>query len=226
MVRFRHPEEVAEQPRAAATVSEFAFAKGVAGPRKQPTQDRSRHTVAAILEATLRVLDEVGGQGLTTSRVAEVAGVSVGTLYQYFPNRDALLNALLADHLEAAITAVERECVASAGRPDAVARVVRAFLGVKATRANASRILNKAFGVGMLDDRPIVKAATHRGHLALGRLLSGSDTPDDATLARAAIASAALEGIMRQAIGEDPERLRDPAWVDQVVRVAASLTGP
>ena len=93
--------------KAANGVSEFAFADGVAGPRKQPTQDRSKHTVAAILEATIRVLDEVGSTGLTTTRVAEVAGVSVGTLYQYFPNREALLNALLADHLEAAIGAVE-----------------------------------------------------------------------------------------------------------------------
>ena len=96
---------------------EFAFADGVAGPRKLPTQGRSRETVSVILEATIRVLDEVGIDRLTTTRVATVAGVSVGTLYQYFPNRDALLDALLADHLERAIGTLEREARASSAEP-------------------------------------------------------------------------------------------------------------
>ncbi|HEY0255011.1 MAG TPA: helix-turn-helix domain-containing protein, partial [Kofleriaceae bacterium] len=149
---FRHPLWVPTQPRAPAAVSEFAFADGIAGPRKHPTQGRSKHTVAAILEATIRVLDEVGSDRLTTTRVAEVAGVSVGTLYQYFPNRDALINALLADHLEGAISAVERECEACMALPREVAveRVVRAFLAEKASRAVAARIMNQAFGTGLL----------------------------------------------------------------------------
>ena len=226
MVRFRHPVEVSEQPRAAAQVSEFAFAEGIAGPRKQPTQDRSKHTVAAILEATIRVLDEVGGAALKTTRVAEVAGVSVGTLYQYFPNREALINALLADHLEAAISAVERECEASAHLPiaESAPRVVRAFLAAKALRVTASRIMNKAFGIGMLDDRPLVQAATHRAQRALGKLMARGGEPDAAMLARATIACAALEGVVRQAISDDPDTLRDPVWVEQVVRIASALT--
>jgi AcrR family transcriptional regulator len=212
------------QRRAANGVSEFAFADGVAGPRKQPTQDRSKHTVAAILEATIRILDEAGSAGLTTTRVAEVAGVSVGTLYQYFPNRDALLNALLADHLEAAISAVEAECVACAGVPlaDAAPRVVRAFLAAKATRAVASRIMNKAFGIGMLDDRPLVVAATHRAHLAIAKLVSGGTEPSPEVLSQASLACSALEGIVRAAIMEDPDRLHDPVWTEQVVRIATA----
>ncbi len=215
-----------EQPRASTAVSEFAFAGGGVGPRKQPTQERSKHTVSAILEATIRVLDEVGGEALTTTRVAEVAGVSVGTLYQYFPNRDALLNALLADHLEAAISAVERECAACAGvaLAEAAPRVVRAFLAEKAKRAVASRIMNKAFGIGMLDDRPMVRAAGQRAHRALGTLLANGGEPDAATIARAVVACSALEGMVHQAILDDPDLLRDPAWVEQVVRVASALT--
>ena len=210
--------------RAANGVSEFAFADGIAGPRKQPTQDRSRHTVAAILEATIRVLDEAGSAGLTTTRVAEVAGVSVGTLYQYFPNRDALLNALLADHLEAAIAAVERECTACAGLPlaEAAPRVVRAFLAAKATRAAASRIMNKAFGIGMLDDRPLVVAATHRAHLAIGKLATGTAEPSPDIMSKASLACSALEGIVRAAITDDPDRLNDPVWIEQVVRIATA----
>lgn len=71
-------------------------------PRNQPRQSRSRVTVDAILEATIRVLEQEGADAATTSRVAEVAGVSVGTLYQYFANRDAILHALQDRELERA----------------------------------------------------------------------------------------------------------------------------
>jgi AcrR family transcriptional regulator len=217
---FRYPDWVADRPRAAPTVSEFAFADGVASPRKQPTQGRSKHTVAAILEATFRVLD--GGGDLTTTRVADVAGVSVGTLYQYFPNREALINALLADHLEAAITAVERECEACANVPRATAteRIVRAFLEAKAARSENQKIMNKAFGVGMLDDRPLVRAASQRARIALARLFA-SHEPEAAAEVRAGLLCDAVEGIMRGA-AQDPDRWRDQAWVDHVVRICVA----
>lgn len=60
-------------------------------PRKKPKQDRARVTVEAIVEATTRILEEDGLAGLSTNRVARVAGVSVGSLYQYFPNKEALV---------------------------------------------------------------------------------------------------------------------------------------
>jgi AcrR family transcriptional regulator len=175
--------------------------------------------VAAILQATIRVLDEAGGEALTTTRVAEVAGVSVGTLYQYFPNRDALINGLLADHLEAAIGAVERAAAASAGLPREVAieRVVRAFLAEKAARATASRIMSKAFAPGMLDDRPMVRVAAQRAHVAVATLLE----PGDQALARARLACNALEGMVHGAL-VDPSVFGDPVWVDQVVKIAVA----
>lgn len=69
-------------------------------PRKRPVQDRSRQTVDRILEAAARIFDEDGYRRTTTNRVAEAAGVSVGSLYQYFPNKDALLVALAERHVE------------------------------------------------------------------------------------------------------------------------------
>lgn len=68
-------------------------------PRKSPVQARSSASVEAILDATLQVLLAVGKERLTTTRVAMRAGVSVGTLYQYFPNKSALLQAALRRHL-------------------------------------------------------------------------------------------------------------------------------
>ncbi|MEX1827767.1 TetR/AcrR family transcriptional regulator [Luteibacter sp. CQ10] len=69
-------------------------------PRKTPRQARSAATVAAIFEATIQVLLVDGYAGLTTTRVAARAGVSVGTMYQYFPHRNALLYAVLEAYLE------------------------------------------------------------------------------------------------------------------------------
>jgi AcrR family transcriptional regulator len=77
-------------------------------PRNQPQQPRSRATVGVIMDAAIRVLDREGLEALTTSRVAEVAGVSVGTLYQYFAHRDAIIDALQDRELERAGAMLER----------------------------------------------------------------------------------------------------------------------
>jgi len=64
-------------------------------PRKTPTQPRSAQTVAALLEAAAQVLERDGLEGFNTNAVAERAGVSIGSLYQYFPGKDALTLALM-----------------------------------------------------------------------------------------------------------------------------------
>jgi len=69
------------------------------GPRKLAKQARSQATVDAILEAAAQVFERYGYAGATTNRIAERAGVSIGSLYQYFPNKDAILVALTRQHL-------------------------------------------------------------------------------------------------------------------------------
>lgn len=70
-------------------------------PRKQPTQERSRVTMQAILEGAARVFGREGWNA-TTNRIAEETGVSIGTLYEYFPNKESLLVALARAHVELA----------------------------------------------------------------------------------------------------------------------------
>jgi len=70
-------------------------------PRKKPRQRRSRETVEVVLEAAAQVFDREG-LAATTNRIAERAGVSIGSLYQYFPNKHALLNALAQRHVQTA----------------------------------------------------------------------------------------------------------------------------
>ena len=92
-------------------------------PRKTPVQARSTVTVEAIQEATIQVLLQSGPERLTTTRVAERAGVSVGTLYQYYPNKQALLSAVLEQHLEKVAGALEGAC--DAHRHEELERMVR-----------------------------------------------------------------------------------------------------
>ncbi len=79
-------------------------------PRKDPTQERSRATVEAILGAAVATFASRGYPRTTTNEMARRAGISVGSLYQYFPNKDAILTALLDRHLQA-VAATIRECV-------------------------------------------------------------------------------------------------------------------
>jgi AcrR family transcriptional regulator len=77
-------------------------------PRNSPQQSRSRTTFSVILDAAIRILDREGSDAATTSRIAEVAGVSVGTLYQYFGNRDQILQALQQREFERASVMMQR----------------------------------------------------------------------------------------------------------------------
>ncbi|HEX2492806.1 MAG TPA: TetR/AcrR family transcriptional regulator [Steroidobacter sp.] len=69
-------------------------------PRKRASQERSRLTVDALLEATARVLLKDGYEGASTNRIAAAAGVSIGSLYQYFPSKEALVAAVIERHTQ------------------------------------------------------------------------------------------------------------------------------
>lgn len=85
-------------------------------PRKIPQQARSSATVEAIHDATVQVLLAEGAGRLSTTRVAERAGVSVGTLYQYYPHKQALLFAIVERHLEGLMTRMEARAGQLKGR--------------------------------------------------------------------------------------------------------------
>lgn len=112
-------------------------------PRKLPRQARSQATVEAILDATARILVERGYAQASTNAVAQRAGVSVGSLYQYFPNKDALVRALHDRHVEQqlAIIGQELERHAQSSLETAIAAIVEAT--VEAHRVD--RDLHRAF---------------------------------------------------------------------------------
>lgn len=78
-------------------------------PRRKPTQSRSKILVDAIINASQQILVEEGAEQLTTKRIAEVAGITIGSLYQYFPNKEAILTNLFNEKIAAETEQISRE---------------------------------------------------------------------------------------------------------------------
>jgi AcrR family transcriptional regulator len=145
-------------------------------PRKRPVQARATQTVDAIVEACIDVLLSQGIEGLTTTRVAIAAGVSVGSLYQWFPNKQALLEGALASHLDALVATMEAACTGVAGHPleQVVLAIVDAWLAPRLARARVSRAL---LAVALEPAwQPLAARMGQRLQLAMGdALVSASD---------------------------------------------------
>ena len=105
-----------------------------ARPLKRPRQARARFTVQAIYGAFVRIWQRDGWDKLTTRNVALETGIAVGTLYDYFPNKTALLSGYVRHCIEALLAAIERDAVQPAGLPweQRIHRLVRLVCGVDA----------------------------------------------------------------------------------------------
>jgi AcrR family transcriptional regulator len=143
-------------------------------PRKSPAQARSTATVEAIMEATIQVLLVAGPGRLTTTRVAGRAGVSVGTLYQYFPNKHSLLFALMERHLRSVADAVESACQRNHGQPVSlmIESVVQAYVDAKSQRIDVSKALYAV--AGSREAAALVKKIEKRGRIALASMLASA----------------------------------------------------
>jgi AcrR family transcriptional regulator len=133
--------------------------------------------VDAILQATIQVLLNVGKERLTTTRVASRAGVSVGTLYQYFPNKSALLQAVLKRHLAEVTDAVELVCKEQKGRTlrQMVTALITAFLQAKMRDAKTSVALYSVSSD--VDGVRIVQQMGIRSNKAIVRMLASASEP-------------------------------------------------
>jgi AcrR family transcriptional regulator len=124
-------------------------------PRKQPRQQRSQATVGVILDATARVLCTIGYDRASTNRVALAAGVSVGSLYQYFPSKEALVAALVERHVEEMLRLVRAKLaeVASAPLPIAVRTMIDAMFAAHAVDPKLHKVLiEQVPRIGRLED--------------------------------------------------------------------------
>jgi AcrR family transcriptional regulator len=140
-------------------------------PRKRPVQARSETTVAALFEASIQVLQAVGYRNFTTTRVAERAGVSIGTLYQYFPNRQALITSVIERYLDERISTIEQHCRELRAKTlDEIANgFVDAVIAAKWARIEVARALHEPLAdVGGAE---LVRAAAARTAGAVAEVL-------------------------------------------------------
>lgn len=97
-------------------------------PRKHASQERSRATVDALVQATARILVKEGFDHASTNRIAEVAGVSVGSLYQYFPGKESLVAAVIERHRQEIMHTLRAELAEVMTQP--VKQAVRSLVAV------------------------------------------------------------------------------------------------
>ncbi len=131
-------------------------------PRKRPRQARATATLDAIFEATIQVLVADGPRRLTTTRVAKRAGVSVGTMYQYFPHKQSLFHALNERYLDVLAEKVEIACRTQHGAAleQMVEALVTTYWNVKTERPEVTRALYRS--VVELDNEALIEAFAGR----------------------------------------------------------------
>jgi AcrR family transcriptional regulator len=195
-------------------------------PRKSPVQARSTASVDAILEATIQVLLKVGKERLTTTRVASRAGVSVGTLYQYFPNKSALLQAALKRHLGEVTEAVEFVCEQQKGGPlqQMVTALINAFLEAKMRDAKTSVALYSVSSD--VDGARIVQQMGVRTHKSIVQLLATAREPltTDPQLV-ASVLQGTMAGVSRRMLeSAAPERQFEVLRRELIILACAYLS--
>jgi len=188
-----------------------------AAPRKRPRQERARATVDAMLEATARVLVEDGYEGATTKRVAEVAGVSIGSLYQYFPSKEALVGGLCERLAERVLLLCEGlKARRGEALETAVPDMVRALVAIYAENPRLQRVLVEQLprleGLAVLREAEARMESLLRGELVR---LRESLRPQNVDLA-VFVLLRSLRSVTWSAVLERPELLEDPALVEEL----------
>lgn len=193
-------------------------------PRKSASQERSRSTVDALLEATARILLKEGYDRASTNRIAEVAGVSIGSLYQYFPSKEALVAAVIDRHAQE-ISQVTRDAIIKmAASPIEVAAREFVSVAIEAHRVNPKlhAVLSEQIPrVGRLEN---IEANVREGYaLVRGYLEAHRDEIDVADLDLAAfVCVTVVEALTHAAVLRRPDILSDEKarrFVDDVTRL-------
>jgi AcrR family transcriptional regulator len=190
-------------------------------PRKSASQERSRLTVNTILEATTRVLVKEGYDRASTNRIAAAAGVSIGSLYQYFPSKEALVAAVSERHSQEVLQLMRNVLIKVAARP--VEGAVREFVSVAIEGHRVNPKLHRVLAeqiprIGRLQNVEAINRDVHA--LIRGYLDAHRDEIDVADLDLAAfICVTTVETLTHTAVLHRPDILTDEKaekFVDEV----------
>jgi AcrR family transcriptional regulator len=195
-------------------------------PRKIAVQERSRATVDAILEAATHILSENDADELSTNRIAEKAGVSVGSLYQYFPGKDAIMSALTHRLIERKLSSIEDNLATLVGVGATPEKAIEVFVdfivdmkikNLKFERAlTAYLIRNGDFALSTRLDEKVIEKIT----IILEPIRSAAKgfDPDWSVF----LLFHAIRGIILATSIQRPQRLKDPAFKREMAKLVKS----
>jgi AcrR family transcriptional regulator len=173
--------------------------------RKEPQQARSRATIDAILDAAAHILGERGWAGLTTNAVADVAGVSIGSLYQYFPNKLSLIEAVRRRHFDDVLAVLRAAADEKVARVQRVAALVDGMIAVHSRYPAAHRVLLEESPRGEDSRGPndVFEIACRKGYEALFKANSrrATDVHVGAQVLAGAVAGAVHEAARQGTLG-------------------------
>ncbi|MES2069975.1 MAG: TetR/AcrR family transcriptional regulator [Pseudomonadota bacterium] len=196
--------------------------------RKTPVQPRAEKTIETIYEATAQILGSEGETALTTNRIAEKSGFSIGTLYQYFPSKEAIVLSMIDRERNKVIAELQQMLLVAQqqqpGQPLDSRQLLRQFI----------RTLIKAFGTGRRLKRTLVKIAWRLDHtepiihslnLMAGQIAATLQHINDPELrppsaASMYVVSRAVMGVIRSASMEDSVLLGTPEFENELVLLA------
>lgn len=196
-------------------------------PRRKPTQERAEVTVQAILDATALLLVEEGYSKLSTNRIARRAGVSIGSLYHYFADKDAITEALLERVIERQMEELGAalEELPELNREEGVRQLIRAAMASQKVEAKLAHALMQCPMEG--------RASLHRRwqdrvtELVTVQLIVGSEPvrPRNANLAAYVLVHAVF-GVVKDALADRPELLRGEALTEELTELTLRYLRP
>jgi AcrR family transcriptional regulator len=183
--------------------------------RKSPTQRRARETVEVIFEAAARILERDGRAAFNTNAVAELAGVSVGTLYHYFPGKDAILIAMARSEMQAHQAAVTQAVAKAQG----VRAIVKALIQASGRRLRARQIaldtlMIHGLGAELATPLQAIVRVLEADTTAIG---GGISAP--ISTARLFVLTRAVNGVISAAVREGSPLLASEQLEDELVRL-------
>jgi AcrR family transcriptional regulator len=194
--------------------------------RKLPTQARARATVDVILRACAQVLAAEGYARTSTNRVAAVAGVSVGSIYQYFPNKDALVLAVAEEHSRTLIELLVATAEAYRDRPiaEGARHFVRGMIAAHALdpllhRALVQQLLHLGFDHFRESQEHV------RGLIAAWLAVRSHEVKVGNPEVASFVLVATVEGVIHTAVFERPDLLGTPAFEDELTAIVLRYLG-
>lgn len=195
--------------------------------RRTPSQERSVELVRRLLEATAQVLDEVGVEVTSTNKIAARAGVAIGSIYQYFRNKEALIDALLDERLcrMEALTASRMEALSAKSYPEAAEAMLRAAIAFYEAEPALTVMLAARTAMPQPNSRD--RMLYQRVHnIARSYLMAHTENLDAAAIGLAATISTRVVGNFAPwialSVTDDEERER---FIAEVVRMLSQWIG-